>query len=92
MSDLVDGRDDSHMRVSNLYALYVAEDSDVISVYLTDVLDYFSGPLPYRLELTFGGNTKLLEDEDNLPWAIFESTVSVTTGGTFTARLSLYPS
>ncbi len=60
MSDPVDCEDNSHVRISDLCALYVAEGGDRIGTYLTDVLDSFSGSSPYKPELTFGENTKAL--------------------------------
>ncbi len=42
MSDLVDGGDDSHVRLSDLCTLYVVDGGDRIGAYLTDALNSFS--------------------------------------------------
>lgn len=94
ISDLAEG-DDSLVRLSDLIALSLHTGQTGPSDYLHEVLDAYTGGAPYLLELTFEGpdgttETMRMGSAGERLSSSSERTVPVTTGGSLTARLSLY--
>lgn len=91
MSDFVPEGDGSLVRISDLCALYVSERADGLGDYLEETVDVLVGGRPYLLELGFGDLETEFGECRGTPLSTAESFVETTTGGTLSARLSVFP-
>ena len=92
MSDLAEDGDGSMVRVSDLCALWVFTGDGAVEEYLGEALDALSGGRGYRLDLSFGENSRSIGDGGEMESMAAFADVPVTTGGTLHAELRLYRS
>lgn len=92
MSDLAEDGDGSMVRVSDLCALWVSTGDGAVEEYLGEALDALSGGRSYRLDLSFGENSRSIGDGGVMESMAASADVPVTTGGTLNVELRLYRS
>lgn len=92
MSDLAEDGDGSMVRVSDLCALWVFTGDGAVEEYLGEALDALSGGRGYRLDLSFGENSRSIGDGGEMESMAAFADVPVTTGGTLNVELRLYRS